>query len=84
MDNETKAKKICHEYTDATCCGSPMARSSVAFNAAMDMARWKDEHTSYELINKICQLFMEHEAIEKYDKNAIEWIYNQLAYEQRR
>ena len=46
MDNETKAKELSHEYTDAMCCGSPMARSSVAFNAAMDMARWKaDPHS---------------------------------------
>lgn len=33
---------------------------------------------SKELINSICQLFMEHECIEKYDPNAINWIYEKM------
>lgn len=31
-----------------------------------------------ELINQICQLFMEYECIERCNPNAIDWIYKQL------
>lgn len=44
MTNEDKAKQLYHEYEDAKCCGVPMARGSVAFNAAMEMAQWKDDY----------------------------------------
>lgn len=33
---------------------------------------------SKELINSICQLFMEHECIEKYDPNTINWVYEKM------
>ena len=48
MNNEDKAKQLYHEYEDAKCCGAPMARGSVAFNAAMEMAEWKDEQFKEE------------------------------------
>lgn len=36
-----------------------------------------------ELINEICQLFMEHECIEQYSPDAIDWIYEQINNEQQ-
>lgn len=43
MTNEQKAKELYHEFEDATICGSPLSRGSVAFQASMEMAKWKDE-----------------------------------------
>ncbi len=31
-----------------------------------------------DFINQICQLFMEHECITKYNPEAIDWIFEQL------
>lgn len=54
MNNEDKAKQLYHEYEDAKCCGVPMARGSVAFNAAMEMARWKDKQFSDRVEMTLC------------------------------
>ena len=43
MSNEEKAKQLFRKYREATILGSPMAQDSVAFNAAMEMAEWKDQ-----------------------------------------
>lgn len=53
---EDKAKEICHNYRNATILGYPMADESIAFNAAMDMAKWCEEHPKEGLVDieKVC------------------------------
>ena len=43
MKDEEKAKELFHEFKDATLCGAPLSRGSVAFQASLKMAEWKDE-----------------------------------------
>ena len=51
MTNEQKAKQLYHKYRE-----TDFARESAAFNAAMEMAEWKDRQYAKVLTKLIVEL----------------------------
>lgn len=47
---------------------------SVAYASARQGALWADKHPSREVVERVCQLFMEHECIERYDPKAFDFV----------
>ena len=55
MTNEDKAKQLYRKYRDMN-----FAPESAAFNAAMEMAQWKDEQVKQEMIEKAVEWMKDH------------------------
>lgn len=52
ITNEEKANMIAEDFYNAKCCGCPMDNDVVAKQAALEMAKWKDEQF-VEMLNAL-------------------------------
>ena len=71
MTNEDKAKEFYHKYRELN-----LAPESAAFNAALEMAQWKEQETKEQIIKKAWDWFDEH-----FDANIYEEIGGRKAAE---
>ena len=63
MTVEDKAKEFYHKYRELN-----LAPESAAFNAALEMAQWKEQETKEKIIKKAWDWFDEHFDVNIYEE----------------